>query len=299
MNRWNYITAAERYARGRPYHQGLVVERIRRHLKLQGLMRRALDVGCGTGQSAIALKEIARRVVALDSSAEMLALAPRDRAIQYVNARAEALPLADGAFKLATVSSAFHWFERERFLCEVRRVLTARGWIVVYNNAFQARMRGNGEFRRAFRDLYPKRYPTPIRDWRPLTAESAARFGFDLGHEEKYTNEVTYTLGQFVDYLCSHSNVIEAVERGSERLDSVRRWLAETFAPFFPADPATFEFGGTISFLRKRPLASRRGGWENSAVTCSVENAALGENATPEKLRTGRNFGKDQPAPGG
>ncbi len=236
-------------------HADVVIERIAKYLKLQNPMRLALDVGCGTGISTVALKEISARVVGVDTSAEMLAHAQREGSVEYIRAAAEALPFCDGTFKLATVSSAFHWFERERFLFEISRVLTRRGWLVVYNNAFQARMQENDAFHEAFRALYPKRYPTPIRDWRPVTREGVVEYGFDLLHEEKYTNDVTFTPGELVDYLSTQSNIIAAVEGGGERLDSVREWLTATFTPFFTGATATFEFGGLITFLRKRPLA--------------------------------------------
>jgi SAM-dependent methyltransferase len=59
MNYFGHETAAERYAQSRPYFHRLVIERIRGLLKLEGPVRIALDVGCGTGQSALALAEIA------------------------------------------------------------------------------------------------------------------------------------------------------------------------------------------------------------------------------------------------
>jgi ubiquinone/menaquinone biosynthesis C-methylase UbiE len=252
MNHFEHPAAARRYAAARPYHHDAVVERIRSILKITSPMPRVLDVGCGTGMSSVALKAIARSVTALDCSREMLVRAVDDVDIEYIHAPAEDTGLPGGAFKLATVSSAFHWFDRERFLAEAARVLTRRGWLVVYNNAFHARMRENARFHKAFRDAYPKRYPTPVRDWRPLTTEAVAPFGFDFVHEEKYTNDVAFSPEELVDYLSTQSNIIAAVEGGSETLSAARAWLLTTFGPYFTAPVCTFQFGGKITFLRKR-----------------------------------------------
>jgi hypothetical protein len=45
MNYFAYPTAAERYARSRPYFHPLVIDKIRTVLRLQTLLAQALDVG--------------------------------------------------------------------------------------------------------------------------------------------------------------------------------------------------------------------------------------------------------------
>jgi predicted TPR repeat methyltransferase len=49
-----------------------IIRRIKERLSLSGPFERALDVGCGTGLSTIALKEIVSRVTGVDSSAAMI-----------------------------------------------------------------------------------------------------------------------------------------------------------------------------------------------------------------------------------
>ncbi len=148
MSYFAHRTAAERYARSRPYFHPLVIDMIRERLALAAPVGRALDVACGTGQSAVALRAIAAAVVGTDVSRPMLAAAPRAAGLRYVVAAAEALPLAEGVFDLLTVALAFHWFERERFLAEARRVLRPEGWLVIYNNGFSGTMRENADFAR-------------------------------------------------------------------------------------------------------------------------------------------------------
>ena len=86
VNFFAHKTAAERYARSRPYFHPLVIERIRAFLGLKRPLPVAVDVACGTGQSALALTEIAESVIATDLSPSMLAHAPAHERIRYVQA---------------------------------------------------------------------------------------------------------------------------------------------------------------------------------------------------------------------
>jgi SAM-dependent methyltransferase len=249
----HFITssAAARYAVSRPYFHAIVIERMRRFLKRRKPIPWALDAACGTGQSSVALKPLAARIVGVDHSAAMLEHALADERVSYVRARAEALPFRGGTFGLATVACGYHWFDRTAFLPEAHRVLGPRGWLVIYNNAFQMRMAENGEFFEAMRAEYPKRYPTPIRDWRPMTDDEAAGAGFVFRHQDRYVNYVTWTSEQLVDYLLTQTNTIAAVEGGRESLVEARLWLTALVRPFFAAPTGTFEFGGLIWYLRR------------------------------------------------
>lgn len=136
VNLFAHKSAAERYARGRPYFHATVIRRIKERLSLNSPFQRALDVGCGTGLSTIAVKEIAAWVMGADSSAEMIYLAPKASAVEYQVANAELLPFRDLVFDLVTVSQAIHWFGKVSFLQETRRVTRSEGWLIVYDNYF-------------------------------------------------------------------------------------------------------------------------------------------------------------------
>jgi hypothetical protein len=89
MNYFAYPTAAERYANGRPFFHRLVTEKIRNLCYEGGRVNRATDVACGTGQSTLALLEVADEIVGLDRSAEMLSHAGRHPQIRYIEGLAE------------------------------------------------------------------------------------------------------------------------------------------------------------------------------------------------------------------
>ena len=244
--------AAELYARARPYHHGLVIQRIAVQLDIHKSLDRALDVACGTGLSCIALKQIAARIVGADISAAMLAQADHDARIDYLRCPAEVLPLAGQSCDLLTVSSGLHWFERHAFLVEARRVLRPRGWLVIYDSFFSANLQGDPGFKPWFASTYCQGFPTPPRNNQPLDDRSAKQAGFELLKQDKYANVVYFDREQLVDYLLTQTNVIAAIERGEWSQSDVRTYLTAEVSPFFTSpEPQAFDFGGPIIYLRR------------------------------------------------
>lgn len=233
MNFFGPASAAERYARGRPFFHPLVAGRVKEFFGLGEPLPRALDVGCGTGLSTAALRELAAEVVGVDASAAMLSHAARREGVAYVLADAERLPFGAGAFDLLTVSQVLHWLDRAKFFAEARRVLTARGRLVVYDNYFAGGPEGDAEFLRWHRESYLARYPSPHRARVNLNAEETAAEGFRLLAHESLPNEVVFSVEGLADYLVTQSNVIAAVEGGREAAGEARRWIVETAGPLF------------------------------------------------------------------
>jgi SAM-dependent methyltransferase len=96
--------------------------------------RRLLDVGGGTGNYALALRDEDWDVVVSDRSPEMLARAAA-KGLETVAADAQALPFADASFDaLICVSMLHHVDDRPRALAEQRRVLRpgGRGALMLY-----------------------------------------------------------------------------------------------------------------------------------------------------------------------
>ncbi len=96
--------------------------------------RRVLDVGCGTGRLAEALRSEARaKVWAIDSSAQMVDVArqklPADIGVRRGDA--ERLPFRDGWFDRVTMSLVLHLLNRSDALSEARRVVQDDGRIAI------------------------------------------------------------------------------------------------------------------------------------------------------------------------
>ena len=135
-------SVAARYAQGRPEFHANLIEILRPRLERRQYAT-ALDVGCGTGASTRPLNHLTRRAVGLDSSLAMLSHAYRSPHASYVGGWAEELPFRTDSFDLLTVSLAFHWLDRKRFLSEALRVLDRTGLLVVYG--FQCESRNEYE----------------------------------------------------------------------------------------------------------------------------------------------------------
>ncbi len=233
MNYFSPKSVAERYAKGRPYFHPLIIELIKEFLSLAEPLSSALDVGCGTGLSTIALKEIAQNVIAVDASAEMIALAPRENGIKYFVAPAENLPFEENEFDIITLSQVFHWLDKDKFLAEANRVLRPNGWLVVYDNYFSGQMIEITEFYKWYKKEYLENYPIPPREKIEFTPENINPYGFRLLKDEWYKNTVSFSLEGIVDYLVTQSNVIAAVEGGKKKIEEVRMWLTESIEPMF------------------------------------------------------------------
>ena len=251
MNFFVYKTVAERYAKYRPYFHPMVIENIKTYLNIQEPVGFALDVGCGSGQSTVALKHIAELVVGADISAEMLAFTEKIPAIQYIQVAAEKMAIKSDSADLLTTSMAYHWFEPEQFFAEARRVLKNGAWLIIFNNGFRGQMYKNPKFEQWVQQVYEKHYPTPPRNSVPMTSEFAQQHGFNFPYREEYQNEVEFTVEELAAYLITQSNVIAATEQGNERVEEVYEWLIMQTRPFFPAEKVTFPFSGFIWYLQK------------------------------------------------
>ena len=225
------------------------MRQIKKRLAVNEPVERALDVGCGTGLSTIALRQIAGSVVGVDSSAEMIALAPKHAGIEFEIADAEHLPFEDHNFDLVTVSQAIHWFGGPRFLQEARRVTRTRGWLIVYDNYFAGGE--NGAFKAWHEESYLARYPSPPRAWVGFSANTENE-GFQLIDEEVLRDTVSFSLDGLINYFVTQSNIIAAVEGGKETIDETRAWLKDNLKSFFAISPThEFFFNAPIWYLRR------------------------------------------------
>jgi SAM-dependent methyltransferase len=89
---------------------------------------RVMDLGAGTGILTGALARLGADVVAVEPDQSMLAELRRQLpGVRAVEGSAEALPLPDQSVDAVLCGQAMHWFDLDRALPEIARVLTPDG----------------------------------------------------------------------------------------------------------------------------------------------------------------------------
>ncbi len=268
---FSHQTAAERYAHGRPRFHQILLPQIR---AIIGERKKALavDVACGTGNSTVALIELADRVIGTDISPEMLSQTPNLPNVSWLLSPAETLPFPDHSIDLVTVTMALHWIDRSRFLPEVRRILGSDGWMLVISNRFRAEMIGNPAFHEWCRNALYARFTTPPRYPDTFTDQEALAHGLRFVARETYTNPIMLSRDDLVVYFLTQSNFIARIEEGSETVESISAWLREELDPFFTNELETFMFGGWIWYLQRdvQRDVQRGGEWNAPEGTTSV-----------------------------
>jgi SAM-dependent methyltransferase len=129
-----FSSTADLYERARPSYPAAAVEWL---VERTGLVpgTTVVDLGAGTGKLTRLLIATGARVVAIEPLAEMRAAL--ERAVpgtEVIEGTAEDIPLPDGAADAITCAQAFHWFDLERALPELHRVLAPGGNLVLVWN---------------------------------------------------------------------------------------------------------------------------------------------------------------------
>lgn len=97
-----------------------------------------VDLGAGTGRSTVLWSGRAASVVAVEPAPDMRAVTERLVAgrpeFTVVDATAEQTGLPDGCADIVTASQALHWFDADRALPEIARILRPGGVFAAYDS---------------------------------------------------------------------------------------------------------------------------------------------------------------------
>lgn len=120
-------SAADVYERSRPDYPAEAIDRLVRELELTRSTR-VMDLGAGTGKLTRLLLSAGANLVAVEPveamRREFRAVLP---SVPVVGAVAEALPFGDETFDAVVCAQAFHWFDGDRALLAISRILRRRG----------------------------------------------------------------------------------------------------------------------------------------------------------------------------
>jgi SAM-dependent methyltransferase len=218
----HFSAAAPEYAAFRPDYPAALFSWLASQAPATNL---AWDSGTGSGQAAVALASHFTSVIATDASTAQLAAAVPHERVEYRCIPAEDTDLLSGSVDLATAAQAVHWFDRQRYYDEVRRVLVPNGVIALWGYslveiepAIDARLsrfhdEDVGEYWTAERRLVESRYATIDFPFTELDAPS-------------FAIERQITLPALAGYLRTWSATQRFIEaRGSDPVAELEREL--------------------------------------------------------------------------
>jgi SAM-dependent methyltransferase len=214
----SFAAVAGEYQRGRPGYPRAAIDWVLGDDPLD-----VLDVGAGTGKLTEALAAAGHRVIAVEPLPEMRAVLESSvPGVRVLEGIAETLPLADASVDVVVVGAAFHWFDHEKALAEITRVLRAPGALAMLGNSFDASVEWQAELREILGPATlgrPGHWPEP----------ELLRRSFREVDDEEFPHAQPITLEQLRDYATSRSGfaVLPEATR-AQRLDEIDRLWART-----------------------------------------------------------------------
>jgi SAM-dependent methyltransferase len=222
-------SAADVYERARPSYPPEAIDWLFERTGV-GPGDTIVDLGAGTGKLTRLLAPSGARVVAVEPIPEMRALIDVGEAI---DGTAESIPLEDGSAALVTVAQAFHWFDLDRALPEIRRVLRPGGFLALVWNMRDL----DDPVQRGVEELLAKHRGrlTAQREgkWRAPFAASPL---FGESETGEFSYEQQFTADDLVARVSSTSFVAAMTDEARQPLlDDVRSLVADLDEPFpFP-----------------------------------------------------------------
>ncbi|GJF08581.1 SAM-dependent methyltransferase [Mycolicibacterium cyprinidarum] len=203
---------AAAYERGRPSYPPEAIDWL-----LPAGVRDVLDLGAGTGKLTTRLVERGLEVIAVDPIAEMLELLSTSLpGTPALLGTAEEIPLPDDSVDAVLVAQAWHWFDPQRAIQEVSRVLRPGGRLGLVWNTRDERMGWVKDLGQIIGH----------DDAHGHTAELPTPFTDIERHQVEWTSYLTPQA--LIDLVASRSYCITSPERVRVRtLDRVRELLAE------------------------------------------------------------------------
>ena len=246
---------AEGYAK-RPWLHKNVIERITDDCGLQPgyHFRNGLDVGCGAGLSAKALRLICDQVTGTDISDAMIRVCKKlyagDSAYTFYTAKAEETITPEVKYDIVTAAGCINWIDEKRFLAKMAEGMQEGGLLVIYDFGITDRMSGTPEFTNWYQEAYLSKFPKPFRKENVWTQADLPE-GFVMEKQVSYEMEWTFSHEDLVDFMLIQSNVNFQIEKRTLSEKAARIWMHDTLKPFFKNGDKTLVFSGYSWYIRR------------------------------------------------
>jgi SAM-dependent methyltransferase len=216
----SFGVVAAAYAEHRPVYAEAAVEWVLEPVRDRRPLRVA-DIGAGTGKLTAMLVRLGVDVTAVEPDPEMLAELRRAMpGVRSEPGSAEELPLADASADAVVAGQAMHWFDLDRALPEIARVLTPGGVLAGLWNVDDDRVDWVAELAAISKH---KSSPTLLRwhDGRvhgrpPRLAEASADL-FHPAEESEFGHGQVRTADSLTATIGTHSSLLtmDETERGA------------------------------------------------------------------------------------
>lgn len=213
-----------------------------------------LDVGCGAGLSAKALKMICRNVTGTDISPEMIAVAQEicgEEGYTFFPCKAEEVPHPAVPYDIVTAAGVVQWVERDAFLRNLHQIMCPGGEVLIYDFCISDRMAGCEAYTAWWHEQYLKEFPKPYRNEEVWTQADVEPAGFRMVKQIPLELSYEFDPDAFVKFMMIQSNVNVKIESNERSTDQVRQWFYETLADIFASGKQTAVFTGYSWYLRR------------------------------------------------
>jgi len=204
---------ASAYERGRPQYPAAALDWLFGELGLDGNSR-VLDLAAGTGKLTRGLVGRAGKVVAVEPLDAMRAQLERVLPeVEAISGVAEAIPLPDASVAAVFSGEAFHWFDVDPTLDEIRRVLAPGGGLAVLWNVAQWDAPWAPEVGEAIvRHRDPRRHPFAEGEYGTLDGRMQDRADFTPMRLESFDHEQPMTADDLLAQVASFSFIASLPE---------------------------------------------------------------------------------------
>lgn len=121
---------ASHYSAYRPPLHDIILEYV---LSKNEMFSDGLDIGCGTGYSAIALAKYCSQVYGIEPSRAMLVETIQNEKIRYLLGSGSAVPLSNSSVDIATFAGSLFYAKSLTLIEELKRVCRKKAIIIVYD----------------------------------------------------------------------------------------------------------------------------------------------------------------------
>ena len=200
--------------------------------------RRVLDLGAGTGKLTATLVGLGAEVTAVEPDPDMLAELRRNpifspkptlvfspkpalSSVKALSGSAEEIPLADGSADAVLAGQALHWFDLDRAIPEIARVLTPGGVLAALWNVDDDRVgwvATLAQISKGQTNVTLLRWRDRARQARQERLAAAGSGLFETPEVAEFENGQRRTVDSLLATIATHSNFLVMTEPDRTRL---------------------------------------------------------------------------------